>query len=239
MSAERSEFYPKTVHVLFAVVLATSFPLASKAMIPIHIALEPDSLVANITLALSYLIVGMGWVGYARSLSRWKYQDTHWGFLRFAFDIVILFEYFYLLQIAQTEYVGHFPFVMLVLAMTYVASDLVKYRDQPRRKQPPALKRMRHTALLLAWTGIVAYLSLFGQWNMLTFVLLVSLQLPTDAILGITAYLPEILACTGLAIWHRVAKWNVCGGGGAVRTVRGRPRGRPRRQPTGSKGESN
>ena len=60
MSAERGAFYPKTVHVLFAVVVATSFPLASKTMIPFNIALQPDNIIANVVLALSYLVVILG-----------------------------------------------------------------------------------------------------------------------------------------------------------------------------------
>ena len=60
MSTERSGFYPKTVHVLFAVVLAISFQQASETMIPIQMVVEPEKIVPNIVLALSYLVVILG-----------------------------------------------------------------------------------------------------------------------------------------------------------------------------------
>ena len=98
MATEYSRFYPKATHMLFAVVVATSFQSATTTLIPIYDAIELPNLMATMTLAISYAVVILGWVRYARSESRWQYGDTRLGSLRFAFDLVTLFIYFYLLQ---------------------------------------------------------------------------------------------------------------------------------------------
>ena len=144
MSARYSEFYPKTVHVMFAVVVATSFSPAADIMVPIDAALEPDHLVASIMLVLSFLVVILGWIGYARSALRWPYGDTRWGALRFGLDIFMLSGYFYLLQIAPTEHIGHFASTVFFLAVVYLASEAVKLRDSPHQQRALIRTRLKY-----------------------------------------------------------------------------------------------
>lgn len=221
MSTERSGFYPKTVHVLFAVVLAISFQQASETMIPIQMVVEPEKIVPNIVLALSYLVVILGWVGYARSVSRWRYKDTRLGFLRFAIDILILFEYFYLLQVAH-EHASHTAPVLLVLAITYYASELVKYYEQSRRQRPSIYRRNASTLILIITTGIGMGVTQPPILAMMMSGLGIDMLPPAAMVPGVE-HLPGIVVCVGLAVWHRYAKWSVHGGSGTVRTVRGRP----------------
>ena len=216
MSVERSEFYPKTIHILFAVVLATSFPLASETMIPIQVAFEPGNFVINTALALSYLVVILGWVGYARSTSFWRYKDTGLGFLRFVFDILILFEYFYLLQVAHAH-VSHTPYVLLMLAVTYLASEAAKHYDQPRRRRGRIKRRMRSTISLFIWTMFIVYFfDSFGAWELAVLLLNLIIQVPPDVHFIITQLMGTII-CVGLAFRHRAAKWKLQEGGGSRR----------------------
>lgn len=208
MSTERSSYYPKTVHILFAVVLATSFPLAATAMIPIDVFFELSNAASNIALALSYVVVILGWVGYARSISVWRYKDTGWGFMRFVVDTVILFEYFYLLQVAH-RHIDHTPYVLLVLAGTYLVSDMAKYFDQPRRKRQQVKRRTRHTVgLFITTTGVILIYFLS--------------ELAVEAIVANTAphqmgagadttpiTLVATFFCVVMAVRHRYAKWKL------------------------------
>lgn len=153
---ERRNFYSRATHILFAIVLGQSFLLAPNIMIPIHAALKPDNHVAVMALIFSYVVIVAGWIGYARSLSRHPHKDTRWGVTRFALSIVILYEYFYLLQISQTEYVVELPWVMVVLFITYVISDIVKIKEYGARYKKRFMKRTQITAKACIGSVLIA-----------------------------------------------------------------------------------
>lgn len=122
--------------MLFAVILGHSFLLASEIMIPIHAIFDPANHVIVSTLAFSYTLIISGWIGYSRSTSVKPHKDTSLGALRFILDLIILFEYFYLLQISQTEHIGDFPLVVLIIFGTYVLSDIIKHHEHSPRERP-------------------------------------------------------------------------------------------------------
>ena len=175
MITERSEFYPNTIHVIFAVVVATSFTLAEDLMIPFDSALDPKNLVSAIILALAYLVMILGWVGHARSATHWKYEDTRSGVARFAVHIPLLFIYFYLLQIAPTEHADHFIVVMVALAGMYVASEITTYLGQPHRQRAQITVRIAHAATLLGLTTFVAFLF---DWSLRWLVITTAISYP-------------------------------------------------------------
>lgn len=220
MSEERSAFYPKTVHILFAVVVATSFPLAASTMIPFESLFGLENLVSNIPLALSYMVVLLGWVGYARSTSVWRYEGTAWEFVRFVIDILILFEYFYLLQVAH-QHIGDTPYVLLALAITYLVSDIAKYFDQPHEKRPQVKKRMRPTVSLIMTTlGIILLFKVLFMWIVgIIMSYMVSGQAYVDAMDNMdnmdTTPLTfgTIIFCALMAFRHRHVKWKLQEGG--------------------------
>ena len=115
----RKEFYARATHILFAIVLAHSFLLASEILVPISVAFQPENHMSVTTLLFSYVLIISGWIGYSRSVSYRPYKDTAWGAMRFVFDIIILFEYFYLVGIS-VEQPDVFPFVVVVIAATYL-----------------------------------------------------------------------------------------------------------------------
>lgn len=141
---ERREFYTKAIHILFAIVLGHSFLLAIGTIIPIQIAFNSNYHL-SMTLIFSYVVIVSGWIGYARSVSYAPHKDTVWGAIRFVLDIVIIYEYFYLLRISQTEYVTDIPYVMVVIFGTYALSDLVKYYEHVPQGRTRIKRRGRIT----------------------------------------------------------------------------------------------
>lgn len=207
MAVERSEFYPNTIHVIFAVVVATSFTLAEELMIPFDSALEPKNLVSAIILALAYLMVILGWVGHARSATHWKYEDTRFGAARFAVHIPLLFAYFYLLQIAPTEHAGQFTVVLVVLAGMYVVSEIITYLSQLHQQRAQIAIRIAHAVTLLILTTFVALLfDWFLRWG----VIVAAFSYPQLQEYDSTAvHLPSIVVCVGLVVWYRLATWKM------------------------------
>ena len=169
---ERRGFYSKATHILFAIVLGHSFLLAPDVIIPINIAFDPANHTAAMALMFSYTMIILGWIAYTRSVSRHPHKDTRWGVTRFTLSIVILFEYFYLLQISQTEHVADLPFVVAAIFGTYVISDWIKSREYGARYRKRFERRTRITVDAFALSTIIASFDSIINIDVLTFGLL-------------------------------------------------------------------
>lgn len=73
----RKEFYSRATHILFAIVLAHSFLLASEILVPISVAFQPENQMSVTTLLFSYLLIISGWIGYSRSVSYRPYKGEY------------------------------------------------------------------------------------------------------------------------------------------------------------------
>ena len=195
-SGKRRGFYDKAVHILFAIVLAHSFLLASDALIPISEAFEPARLATTATLMFSYLLIVSGWVGYARSVSVRPHKDTGWGVARFVLDIAIIFEYFYVLQISQTGHAGEIPYALAVIFGTYIVHDCVKSIEHETGmwEQIKHLERPTMAVSALVLIAVLAYDS--GSHDELA------------ESLGTDGQMLVVIHLAGLVALHRVAKWN-------------------------------
>ena len=157
---------------MFAIVLGHSFLLVPDVIIPINIAFDPANHTAAMALVFSYIMIILGWIAYTRSVSRHPHKDTRWGVTRFALSIVILYEYFYLLQISQTEHVVSLPFVVVVIFWTYLISDVIKSREYGARYKKRFRRRTRITMDAFALSIIIVGFDLIVNIDVLTFGLL-------------------------------------------------------------------
>ena len=136
-------------------------------------------------------------VGYARSASVKPHKDTGLGATRFVLDIVILFEYFYLLQISQTEHIGELPFVMVVIFGAYLLSDLVKYREYALGSRRQLKRRSKITGYFFVLVVVAASAHQLSAYAELA---------PAP---GIDTNIPAILAFAVLVVLLRAAKWSL------------------------------
>ena len=194
---ERREFYTQATHILFAIILAHSFMLASDTMIPIGIMFEPDNHATAATFVFSYILIVSSWIGYSRSTSIRPYKDTGWGIARFVFDILILFEYFYLLQIIKTEHIHSFAVVVVVIFFTYMLSDSIKILEHSTRVRVRIKRRSKATTRLFVLGSLVALAYYLGWYA----------EIAVDV--GISAHVLTVIMFTILVIVYRRAKWNL------------------------------
>lgn len=163
-------------------------------MIPITVMFEPANYISVSALVFAYIVIVSGWIGYARSVSVKPHKDTALGALRFVVDLVILFEYFYLLRTSQTGPISDFPLVMVVIFMTYVLSDRIKYYEHTPRQRVWIQHRSKITL------GFLAIVLLTGAlYNDGMFV----------AVASEHAHTLSIAVFAILVILHRVAKWKL------------------------------
>ncbi len=196
-AVKRREFYVQAVHILFAIILAQSFILASQVMIPIHAILELDNRETVSTLMFSYLLIVLGWIGYARTTSISPYRDTAWSVARFVLDLVILFGYFYLLQISQTKNVGDFPLVVMAISLMYMLSDNVKQRERPLQDERWVIRRRGTTKLLFIGVALVAVMHDDGMFD------------DVSAWICVDPHILVIGILTLLIVLHGIGRWQV------------------------------
>ena len=194
---DRTKFYGIAINILFAIVLGHSFLMASDVMIPVWDVFEPDNYVAASTLVFAYILVVSGWIGYSRSISVKPHRDTAWGVMRFVLDLVILFEYFYLLRMTQTDHVADFPAVLVVIFVTYVVSDLVKTREHPPKMRSQIKQRSKITDGLLLIVMLATVLYYGGVYAGIA------------SVLNMDTHILSIMSFTGLVLLYRGLKWDL------------------------------
>lgn len=201
--AARGGFYRNAIHFIFAIIIAQSFVIASDILIPIDGVAENAHRALN--LILSYVVIIAGWVGYARSMSVMPHKDSRLGALRFVLDLVILFEYFYLLQILQTSRAGaEMHLVMIVIFGTYLLWDAAKYFEYTgKADRRMAFDRAGKTAVLF-----LAHLlaPVFYQTAVAR-----AVSWP-ESVSGADPYVvvfPVVLIA--MTVWYRAWKWNMKG----------------------------
>lgn len=203
---ERKRFYSTAIHTLFAIVLGYSFTLTTGLIIPIGELFDPSNNTTASTLVFSYILIVSGWIGYYRSISIWSHKDTAWGAIRFVLDLIILFEYFYLLQLVSPVFgegfplVKDFPIVVTVIFLTYLLSDVVKHRvnrNQPPQNRTHIWQRTYITisTLLLVSIAMITY---YG-----------GVHENVASVLCVDAHILSIAVFTALVILYRILKWNL------------------------------
>ncbi len=166
-------------------------------MIPIQSMFEPDNHTTVMTLTFAYILIVSGWVGYSRSVSIKPHKDTNPGAIRFVIDLVILFEYFYLLRISQTEHASDFPIAVVVIFLTYMLWDAVKYREHSAGDRVWIKRRGKTTKKLFGVVFSVTILYYVGLFEIITLDVWVS------------AYDLVVIVFILLILAYRAAKWNL------------------------------
>lgn len=193
----RKGFYIIAIHMLFAIVVGHSFILASDVIIPIQTLLESTDHKSASTLIFSYMLIVSGWVGYTRSISIKPHRDTSLGAMRFIFDLIILFEYFYLLEITYKGPIEDFPLIVVVIFFTYLLSDIVKHYEYPPRSRVRIRQRTKITIGML----VFVFLAMAIYYD--------DKHVSAASVLGIDAHMLAITVFAALVILYRALKWNL------------------------------
>lgn len=191
---KRSDFYTKATHILFAIIIGHSFLVAPDSLIPTSNALKPENHTMTAALVFSYIFIVSSWIGYARSVSFSPHTDTGWGAIRFVINLIILYEFFYLIRVSQTEHVGELPTVACIIFMTFYISDIIKYHEYGPQDKKLLTQRRRITEYAMLF-GILAMASHnAGYWGFVSLV-------------DINTLILTIIVFTIIAVLFRVAKW--------------------------------
>jgi hypothetical protein len=95
-----SDFFQHTLHVLYAVVIGISFEISSNTTIPIE-KISTHFVNAGI-LILGYFIVITSWIGYYLSIKKNPHKGNL-GYIRSTLDILIIYLFFYMVNLARDE----------------------------------------------------------------------------------------------------------------------------------------
>ena len=188
-------FYIKAAHIVYAVLVSQSFLIASEIMVPIGDAFTDENFPKVIGWMFSNMVIILGWLGYARSVSVRPNKDTTAGAARFVVDLVILFEYFYLLHLSQEGYFNQVPFVVVIIFATYVVSDLIKKHEYGTQKSELHRIEKRNRTTTIAFNLSVLLLAFY------LIILLFNDEHVANVI--IITFLGTVI------VWHRLAKWRV------------------------------
>lgn len=126
-----TDFYQYAIHLIYAVIIGQSFSLASVIFVPIENLFSFDGFLKGSALFLAYVIVITGWVGWSKSITRNPHSPNALGNFRFVTDLIILFWFYYLINLTNPEkfhsYGETFLWVLPVIFISYIMWDMLKY----------------------------------------------------------------------------------------------------------------
>ena len=180
---------------MFAIIVAQSFMIATDLLIPLDEILNDDNFLKTTSLFLVYVIIISGWVGYARSMSEKPHKDNHHGILRFVIDLVILFEYFYLLQLTKHpgNFQDEFVWVISIIFWSYFIWDVIKYVEYRGKKVRNRIGVTLLFAIICLAISGVYYLTQTNE------------VIETDSTIVFIAYIANMLI---IILGYRIVKWN-------------------------------
>lgn len=175
-----TEFYPFSVHLIYAVIITISFGIATRVVIPINVIWSSyDGVERSFALLVAYTIIISGWVGYSKSISVRPHSDNRLGTARFVVDLVVLFLIFYLITLTDPSKFPKFGVVfptflwtITIMFVAYLVWDVLKYFEYRHTKEEKrtSLNRGRKTVyyLILILAVSVSYTSFLAPYyNML------------------------------------------------------------------------
>jgi MFS family permease len=132
------DFYQYAIHVIYAIILTTSFDIAAKVSIPIE-AISPiydwAKFVNAITLLLVYITIISGWLGYTKSIIKRPHEGMK-GNMRFVIEVIITFFLAYFINLTNPDkenFRDHFDsvfvWVLPVIFLLFIIWDLLKYYE--------------------------------------------------------------------------------------------------------------
>jgi RsiW-degrading membrane proteinase PrsW (M82 family) len=130
-----AEFYPFSIHLIYAVIITLSFEVASRVFIPFNSVWSSyDNIERSASLFLTYFVIISGWIGYSKSISARPHMDNRLGTIRFGVDLFILFLVFYIISLTDPSKFPKFGVIfptflwtITLMFMAYLVWDVLKY----------------------------------------------------------------------------------------------------------------
>jgi hypothetical protein len=156
------DFYKYIVFVIFAVVVAQSFPQSVKVFTPITNLTTYDGIQTALVSGMVYSFIFTSWIGYFLSITKNSHKETKLGSLRFAIDLFIIYLFYYLLTLAADikQHNSIFVWVLPAIFVTFISWDIVKffeYRNESKDEKDQRINRAIITAIFLVLIVIQSY----------------------------------------------------------------------------------
>ncbi|MGI0056333.1 MAG: hypothetical protein ACREAK_03035 [Nitrosarchaeum sp.] len=174
-----SDFYQFALHLIYAVIIGQSFLLASVVFVPLSKLYEFSPFENGFALFLAYTVTITGWIGWSRSITKHPHSENSLGNFRFIVDLIIMFLYYYLINLTDPKTFGQFKetfiWVFPAIFLAYIAWDGLKtleYRSDPPKANLNRKKRNAITVyfflIFVAQAIIYVYVTAyqpFLTWN--------------------------------------------------------------------------
>ncbi len=165
------DFYQFAVHVLYGIVLTTSFGLIGTIMIPldsINPFIQFEKFVNFLALMMIYVILLSGWIGYAKSIGIRPHKGGY-GNARFVIDVMIIFVLAYMIHLVdpspenfyfQSQFGNTFVVILPFLFGLYAIWDIIKFQeyknDEDDQRKMQSTFRMVVTILFFFLSVIIS-----------------------------------------------------------------------------------
>jgi hypothetical protein len=167
-----SKLYKYAMTVVFAVVIAESFPQSIEIFLPSNGEIVTyERFESGSGWFLAYFLVISSWIYYFRSIIIDPHTETRYGVARFTLDLIIVYLYYYLLILIsdQPSYSVIFAWVFPVIFASYLAWDWLRYREyRASRKEAGQAHATRKNRLVITGIVLVAFVAMSVLYSVAT-----------------------------------------------------------------------
>ncbi len=162
-------------------------------------------------LVLGYFIIVTSWIGYFKSVRSSPHKENRYGLLRFGVDLLIVYEFFYMVSLSNPEkhvdLSGVFVWLLPAIFLTFIIWDILKYVEYRKERTKQRALRRRRTWITITFYLVFVMLSVFYQTLNLT-IELTNLSEAQTQLLNLTIDLLMIISSGIFIFLYRHSKWN-------------------------------
>lgn len=156
-----SDFYRYGIFIVFAVVIAGSFPIFTKIFLPFNNLFTYNGFENGLALVFTFLTILSSWLYYFKAISIDKHTETKIGLFRFLLDLFIVYLYYYLIsQASDTQYHKDiFVYTIPVIFACYLLWDFLRFIEYKKvTKEPKRAHADRKFKLLVSGSALGAFM---------------------------------------------------------------------------------
>lgn len=160
-----AEFFEASIHLIYAVIAATGFLIATSIYIPVQNLFTYTGSLSAFALAFVYFFMISAWYGFFRSVQQFKHTERKLGISRYAIGLLNTFILYYMISLTSTKEGTDFHGIIWLLPVFFslvVIAHIIKYFEYRHyRDDENENKRVNINLLRLTIVTTVIFLTLF------------------------------------------------------------------------------
>ncbi|MGH2613454.1 MAG: hypothetical protein ACRDFB_10470 [Rhabdochlamydiaceae bacterium] len=200
----QADFFSGSVHLVFAVVIAQGFLIASNIFIPLSNLYSFNGAVSALGLVFAYFFLASSWIGFYKSVSDYPHKENKKGIARYAIAILITFLIYNMISLTDPKNSASIEEIFWVIPLIFfvlMINHAIKYREYVDEVNRQDKKQVQNIIYQTAGFLIIFIVQAVVYW-------VLNYYVPDLKWYSHTTWVPVfILSSLLLTLWYRYLTW--------------------------------